>query len=128
MPLNPIVASSKSEIPIRGIIAMAVNGVPAYGPQEGGGSNAVEPDPNAFLQDAQFWYGHAAMNNDWHLHNPYLGKEDPTADELLAYALDGFPIYGPLSDASGLDACNGRTVDGQYQYHVRVSPCLLFEP
>ena len=28
MPLNPTVAASRTEIPVRGIIAMAVNGVP----------------------------------------------------------------------------------------------------
>ena len=61
------------------------------------------------------------MNNDWHVHNPLLGQENPSENDLLGYALDGFPIYGPLSDASGLDACNGQTFNGQYQYNVRVS-------
>ena len=61
-----------------------------------------------------------AQNNDWHIHNPHLGEQDPTSSKLLAYALDGYPIYGPLEDASGLDGCNGRTINGQYQYHVRV--------
>ena len=125
MPLNPTVSSSKTELPARGAIAMATNGVPAYGPMEASDTNAVEPDANSDIQDAQYWYGHAAMNNDWHVHNPHLGKEDPSSDTLLAYAFDGFPIYGPLSDASVLDDCNGRTVNGNYQYHVRVSTCYL---
>jgi len=59
MPLNPSIAGSKSEPPARGIIAMAVTGVPAYGPQEGGSTNAVEPEAGASITDAQFWYGHA---------------------------------------------------------------------
>lgn len=50
-----------------------------------------------------------------------MGQEDPSENDLLGYAMDGFPIYGPLSDDSGLDTCNGRTVNGSYQYHVRVS-------
>lgn len=54
---------------MRGAIAMSLNGVPAYGPQEGGGSNAVEPG-NGFIQDAQFWCGHADMQKQWHSHNP----------------------------------------------------------
>lgn len=35
--------------------------------------------------------------------------------------LDGFPIYGPLSDSDvgDLDDCNGMLVGGSYQYHVR---------
>ena len=39
----------------------------------------------------------------------------------IIFNTDGFPIYGPLSDDSSLDSCNGRTVNGSYQYHVRVS-------
>ena len=66
------------------------------------------------------------MNNDWHIHNPHLGEVDPSSSDLLAYALDGFPIYGPLSDTSLLDECNGRTVNGGYQYHVRVSLFLFY--
>ena len=48
-----------------------------------------------------------------------MGEETVTSDELLGYAMDGFPIYGPLDDDSVLDACNGMLVDGNYQYHVR---------
>ena len=50
-----------------------------------------------------------------------MGEETVTSDELLGYAMDGFPIYGPLDDDSvgDLDACNGMVVDGNYQYHVR---------
>ncbi len=59
MPLNPVIAGSKSEPPTRGIIAMTLHGVPAYGAQEAGSSNAVEPPAGSMIQDAQFWYGHA---------------------------------------------------------------------
>ena len=33
LPLNPTVADAPTEVPIRGMIAMATNGVPAYGAQ-----------------------------------------------------------------------------------------------
>jgi len=118
MPLEPKNADSVTEIPIRGAIAMAVNGVPAYGPQEVGGHNAVEPDSNSQIQDAQFWYGHSDMQKQWHFHNPLMGKEEADSDTLLGYAFDGFPIYGPLSESSKLDECNGRTKNGKYMYHV----------
>eukprot|EP00588_Corethron_pennatum_P035950 CAMPEP_0194345440 /NCGR_PEP_ID=MMETSP0171-20130528/104854_1 /TAXON_ID=218684 /ORGANISM="Corethron pennatum, Strain L29A3" /LENGTH=343 /DNA_ID=CAMNT_0039112417 /DNA_START=163 /DNA_END=1190 /DNA_ORIENTATION=+ len=106
------------EIPIRGIIAMSTNGVPAFGPQEVGNDNAV--DPTGPIQDAQFWYGHATMQKVWHFHNPYMGKEAPDKDTLLGYALDGYPIYGPYPENSSvaLDECNGIFINGQYQYHV----------
>ena len=71
---------------------MAINGVPAYGPMEASSTNAVEPDANSWIQDAQYWYRHAARNNDWHIHHPYLGKQDPSSETLLAYSLDGSPI------------------------------------
>ena len=51
----------------------------------------------------------------------YMGKENPASDTLLGYALDGFPIYGPIKDPESLDTCNGRTIDGEYRYHVLVS-------
>eukprot|EP00899_Mesostigma_viride_P021199 jgi/Mesvir1/29080/Mv18386-RA.1 len=55
-------------------------------------------------------------------------------NDLVGYALDGFPIYGPLgTDArrSGpqLDECNGRLVDGNYRYHLMGGfPCFRAVP
>ena len=66
MPLNPSVAATITEIPARGTIAMALNGVPAYGPMEGNDFNAVE-GANA-AGGAAFWYGHAS-NAVWHFHS-----------------------------------------------------------
>ncbi len=97
---------------------MAINGVPAYGPQEVDGLNAVTGNG---VPDARFWYGHAG-GAYWHLHNPHMGKEFVSSDTLLGYAMDGFPIYGPLDNQSlsKLDPCNGLyNNDGKYQYHVR---------
>ena len=54
-----------------------------------------------------------------------MGQENASENDLLGYALDGYPIYGPLPDASILDECNGQTIDGQYQYHVRVSHLIV---
>jgi len=113
------VALSKTEVPVRGMIAMATNGVPAYGPQESDSNNAVAG--NDGVPGARFWYGHTGAQT-WHFHNPHMGKETVTSDLLLGYAMDGFPIYGPLDDNAviQLDSCNGiYNSDGSYQYHVR---------
>ena len=118
MPLNPTVATSRTEVPIRGMIAMAINGVPAFGPQEADSNNAVNGNG---VPGARFWYGHAG-GATWHVHNPQMGEETVSSDKLLGYAMDGFPIYGPLDDdsVSQLDPCNGIFNDnGSYQYHVR---------
>jgi hypothetical protein len=62
----------------------------------------------------------------WHYHHPLLGCNMAANQEtLLGYALDGFPIYGPLPGTKSdvdfvLDKCNGRaSQDGAYRYHVR---------
>lgn len=61
-PLNPTLAGAKRETD--NIQGFAINGVIAYNALEAGGLNAVEPTGG--LVDAQHWYGHAAMQGDWH--------------------------------------------------------------
>lgn len=120
MPLYPTLASARTEVPIRGMLAMALNGVPAYGPQESDSLNAVEG--MAGVKGANFWYGHSGGDQVWHVHNPQMGEETVTSDTHLGYAMDGFPIYGPVSDndVNKLDGCNGMVNDsGNYQYHVK---------
>lgn len=48
-----------------------------------------------------------------------MGKQNPSDTDLLGYSMDGFPIYGPLDDDSGLDECNGIITDDGYVYHAR---------
>jgi len=121
LPLFPTESTNPTEIPARGIIAVATNGVPAYGALEAGDNNAVEP--NGDIMDAQFWYGHATSLGVWHFHNPYMGADVADSSTLLGWALDGYAIYGPYEsntpEYGELDACNGREVNGVYQYHVR---------
>ena len=64
----------KTEIPPTGMIAIAKNGVPAFGPKgHGDGKNAVEPcarSEGCNVQDAQYWYGHSSSKHVWHVHHP----------------------------------------------------------
>ena len=46
-------------------------------------------------------------------------KDMPGPSVKIGYALDGFPIFGALENPSSLDECNGRHINGSYQYHVR---------
>ena len=94
LPLQPAVASERTEVPIRGMIAMSTNGVPAYGPQEADYNNAVEGTLG--VPGARFWYGHAGPNSAWHIHNPKMGMETESHETLMGWAMDGFPIYGPF--------------------------------
>ena len=98
------------------------NGVPAYGPMESDSVNAVEPPENV-SKGAEFWYGHVGGNTGWHVHAPGMSIKNSTElveTDHIGWSLDGFPIFGPVDDPeSVLDECNGRTVNGNYQYHVR---------
>jgi len=51
-----------------------------------------------------------------------MGTQNPSEDTLLGYAMDNFPIHGPVLGSADvlLDECNGPTVNGKCQYHVRV--------
>lgn len=113
--LTPQMAATTTELPLLGTVGFAVNGQPFFGPNEG----AVPPDEaygdpiyNGLMDACQ---GHTA--NQYHYHSmdvkclneaslvaePWM-NDDPPADEpspVIGFALDGFPIYGPLecSDA-----------------------------
>ena len=41
VPLTPAFSGSDTEVGALGVIGMGLNGIPAYGAQEGGGSNAA---------------------------------------------------------------------------------------
>jgi len=120
LPLNATLSNTLTEPGDLGPVAFAVNGAPMYGPQDANNENAADPPASGRIQDGKYWWGHAGFDNDWHYHNPWVGNAvQPNSTQLVGYALDGFPLYGILADTSVLDACNGRMVNGQYQYHLR---------
>ena len=96
-------------------IALAVNGVPIFNAASNTGINAAA--------DGQLdkWGGHCGRADDYHYHVAPLhlvsvvGQSNP-----IAYALDGFPIYG-LTEPDGaavvgLDEYNGHSL-AKYGYH-----------
>jgi hypothetical protein len=125
VPLNPVIVNDVDgafEIPLRGIVAMALNGVPIFGAQDGGGTDAVALGISP-------WVGHSTPDGHWHYHDSSFPVDEHTTtpehagqSDLVGYALDGFPIYGPLDEGSidELDVCNGRHVnENRYQYHMK---------
>jgi hypothetical protein len=118
-PRQPAVAAQTSNVPLLGNIGVAINGVPLYGPNE-----AQTPDPygdpvaNAILDEC---LGHTGFGGAYHYHAALVkclsasglvaqpwNNPDPPPDQpspIIAYAFDGFPIYGPYecTDAS----CSG---------------------
>ena len=120
IPLNPVLAeqplSAKTNL-YRGAIALAVNGVPIFNALNNRGDDAY------LAGELDEWGGHSGRADDYHYHvAPLHLQEIVGANSPIAYALDGFPIYGSTepdgSPLSELDELNGHfDVHGAYHYH-----------
>lgn len=121
VPLHPLMAVTP--VPVspahfsRGAIAIAVNGVPIFNPYTNTGVDA-------FL-DGQLddFGGHCGRADDYHYHIAPLSLYGYTTTNLpIAYALDGFAVYGSREPEGGamtaLDANHGHIgANGVYHYH-----------
>lgn len=122
IPLFPIVAknpmSAKSNF-FRGAIALAANGVPIFNPIKNDGRTDT-----LLAGELDEFGGHCGRGDDYHYHiAPTHLQEAVGAGTPIAYALDGYPIYGytePDGKAvKGLDAFNGHeTPELGYHYHA----------
>jgi len=125
VPLVPVAAASP--IPIsagnfqRGAIAIAVNGIPIFNPRNNTGRVSYE------IGELDAYGGHCGRADDYHYH---IAPTHLTAvvggDKPIAWALDGYPIYGYLEpDGSALqpfDADGGHNHGSWgYHYHARGS-------
>ncbi len=120
IPIQPKIASKKSDVPSRGPIAIAINGVVFFGPEDAHGKLAIE---NHGLDSCQ---GHPAPSGMYHyhstpacIHKDVRGKHSP----VIGYAFDGFKIYGLQGERGqlpkNLDSCNGHTDQKRnYHYHT----------
>ncbi len=121
IPLHPVPtkepATTKNRF-LRGAIAIAVNGVPIFNPLNNRGDDAF------LFGELDEFGGHCGRADDYHYHiapvhlQDAVGKEQP-----IAYALDGYPIYGyqdeKSPDFAPLDKLNGhKDKDGNYHYHT----------
>ena len=148
LPASPTIAATPTAVPALGSTAVALNGVPIYGPTEGQGGDVLS------LTGALSACGSHNGPTGFHMH--LIGVTDETdclftpaevaaAPQLVGYAFDGFPIYTgndqytsswELTDetlfatdtwsahsyvegSGDLDQCNGRTdANGQYAYYT----------
>ena len=121
LPLAPVVAREPASIKnrfLRGAIAIAVNGIPIFNPQNNRGEISQE------IGELDEWGGHCGRADDYHYHAAPLHLQSVLGPNLpVAYALDGYPIFGltePDGTApAGLDSFNGHTTDALgYHYHA----------
>jgi hypothetical protein len=121
IPLNPTIALNPVPVNqfhfLKGAVAIAVNGVAIFNPYTNTGVDA-------FL-DGQLdqWGGHCGRADDYHYHIAplHLYSTSPLTFPI-AYALDGFGVYGTLepdgSNMKTLDANHGHYAsNGVYHYH-----------
>lgn len=130
IPLNPTIAAAPTPVNpqhfSRGAIGIAVNGVPIFNPYTNTGVDA-------YLDGQLDTYGgHSGRGDDYHYHTAPLHLQAYTTSALpIAYAFDGFAVYGNLepegSTMMPLDTNNGHFgMDGVYHYHgVNQAPYMI---
>ena len=121
IPLHPVPAknpqSAKGNF-LRGAIALAANGVPIFNPLNNRGEDSY------LIGELDEFGGHCGRADDYHYHIAPVHLEKTIGKGLpIAYALDGYPIYGydepDGSPVVGLDAFNGhKDKQGNYHYHA----------
>ena len=121
IPLVPVPAKSLLSIRgnfLRGAIAIAANGIPIFNPQNNRGEISAE------IGELDQWGGHCGRADDYHYHAAPLHLQEVVGkDKPIAYALDGYPIYGLTepdgSPPAGLDSLHGHTTAALgYHYHA----------
>ena len=119
IPLHPKLSDkpiSAKKALYRGAIALAVNGVPIFNALNNRGEDAY------LAGELDEYGGHCGRGDDYHYHTaPVHLKKMVGQGNPIAYALDGFPLYG-YTDAKGnepndLDEFNGRLEPDGYRYY-----------
>jgi hypothetical protein len=122
IPLNPEVATTP--VPVNashftiGAIAIAANGVAIFNLTTSSGQNSYTTG------QLDNYGGHCGKGDDYHYHSAPLHlitSGQTTSNVPLAFALDGFAIYGSVepdgSALATLDANHGHYANGVYHYH-----------
>jgi phosphatidylethanolamine-binding protein (PEBP) family uncharacterized protein len=122
IPLHPVPAKTPAMVEghfLRGAIALGVNGIPIFNPQNNRGEVSYE------IGELDKWGGHCGRADDYHYHISPLHLQTVVGKGMpIAYALDGYPIYG-LTEPDGsplgkLDECHGHE-DAKVGYHYHAS-------
>lgn len=122
IPLNPVIANTPVPVNnqhfLRGAVAIAVNGIAIFNPYTNTGVDA-------FLDGQLDQYGgHSGRADDYHYHiAPVVLYNKIPKTSPIAFALDGFAIYGDLEPdgtaMKALDANHGHYgSNGLYHYHA----------
>lgn len=122
IPLHPVMADNPTPTTGQGPIAVAINGVMVYDPTQQDGIYSENRDPY-LIGELDLCGGHSGRADDYHYHIAPVCLLDELADYAsgdlpIAYALDGFPIYGVV-EGMELDECRGAfDAAGNYGYYA----------
>ncbi len=123
IPLHPQPAAKPVSIKgrfLRGAVALAVNGIPIFNPQNNRGEISAD------IGELDQWGGHCGRADDYHYHSAPLHLQSTAGPgHPIAYALDGYPMFG-LTEPTGqqpteLDSFNGHE-SPELGYHYHASP------
>lgn len=128
IPLQPVYAdiplSTKTNF-MKGAVAIAVNGIPIFNALNNRGDDAF------LFGELDNWGGHCGRADDYHYHIAPLHLTTGAGALPIAFALDGFAVYGPKepdgSPMQPLDTCHGHKAgSGTYHYHgTNVYPYVI---
>lgn len=94
-PLHPTMTDAPTDIPLLGPVAVAVNGLPIYGPNEAPNQDYGDPYLDQILD---YCNGHTGPRGDYHFHarpDCLFEDMDGNVSLVIAYAFDGYPILAP---------------------------------
>ena len=121
IPIQPVPAANPQTTKdrfLRGAIAVAVNGIPIFNPLNNRGEDALA------IGELDDFGGHCGRADDYHYHIAPVHLEKVVGQgRPVAYALDGYPIYGYTepdgSPVKDLDWMGGHEDEhGRYHYHA----------
>ena len=119
IPLQPVYAAIPTSTRtnyLKGAIAIAVNGVPIFNALNNRGEDAF------LFGELDNWGGHCGKADDYHYHTAPLHLSTTSVLRPIAFALDGFAVYGTKepdgTTMNALDTCHGHIYNaGTYHYH-----------
>lgn len=119
IPLQPVyaaVALSTKYNFMKGAVAIAVNGIPIFNALNNRGEDSY------LIGELDNWGGHCGKGDDYHYHAAPLHLSTTSGLKPIAFALDGFAVYGSKEPdgtmMAALDSCHGHIVaNGVYHYH-----------
>ena len=119
IPLQPVYSdiplSTKTNL-MKGAVAIAVNGIPIFNALNNRGVDSYATG------ELDNWGGHCGRADDYHYHAAPLHLSATSGLKPIAFALDGFSVYGSQepdgSPMQALDTCHGHIYNnGVYHYH-----------